>query len=221
VLVQREEPEAGATLQSARLVNGVLELERKEVYAQTYVAQNKSDADKMLVLEVPSVGEDYVLVEPKVADETAQDLFRFRRPVPAGGGLRFKVVMEADALDIVHIDRAPLDELGVHVEAEEIPPDVRKALAEAVAMRRALDDLMRDVSERESEIAKTTADQARISENMKSVSDDTEYYTRLLKKLDEQESAIEATQKENRDRLGQQADLRAKLTRYLSNLNVG
>ena len=35
VLVQQEEPEASGTIQSARIVKGVIEFKRKEVYAQT------------------------------------------------------------------------------------------------------------------------------------------------------------------------------------------
>ena len=173
------------------------------------------------MLEVPKVGDDYTLVEPAAPDEQTDELFRFRRPVPAGGGLRFKVAMEAMALQLIQIQDAPLDDLQAQVKAEEIPAEVRKALAEALAMRRALDDLMREVSERESEISKITVDQSRIRENMKSVSSENDYYNRLLKKLDEQETAVETIQGEIRERLGRQADLRAKLAQFLANLNVG
>jgi predicted solute-binding protein len=56
---------------------------------------------------------------------------------------------------------------------------------------------------------------------MKTVAQSTDYYNRLLKKLDEQETSIEKLQKESVD-LQQKLDQQRKaLQDYLANLNVG
>ena len=55
---------------------------------------------------------------------------------------------------------------------------------------------------------------------MKTVSAETDYYKRLVKKLDEQETAIEKTQKEiAEDRKGSDA-MTKQLETYLMNLTV-
>ena len=70
-------------------------------------------------------------------------------------------------------------------------------------------------------IAEITAEQTRIRENMKTVSQTTQYYERLLAKLNEQESSIESLQKE-RDSLTQKRDsLRKDLEDYLNGLTLG
>ena len=53
---------------------------------------------------------------------------------------------------------------------------------------------------------------------MKTVSADTEYYKRLVKKLDEQETAIEKTQKEIAEDRKASEVMSKQLTEYLANL---
>jgi len=66
-----------------------------------------------------------------------------------------------------------------------------------------------------------TAEQARIRENMKTVGQTTEYYKRLLTKLNEQESSIERLQRE-RDELSKTRDAQRKeLEDYVINLTIG
>ena len=64
-------------------------------------------------------------------------------------------------------------------------------------------------------------EQQRIRENMKSVDRNSEYYTRLLTKLNDQETQLEALQKEIDELNGKLNQQRAALEEYVSNLNVG
>ena len=63
-------------------------------------------------------------------------------------------------------------------------------------------------------------EQNRIRENMKTVAQGSDYYKRLLKKLDEQETAIEALQGETAGLQKTLEKQRADLEQYLSGLNV-
>ncbi len=105
--------------------------------------------------------------------------------------------------------------------ANEIPEPVRKALAEAKRLKSAADDAKRQLAERNQRLENLAREQARIRENMKTVSESTEYYTRLLKKLDEQETAIETLQKEGSDLQRKSEGSRQALEAYLRDLNVG
>ena len=220
VRVQREEPEGASTIQRAQVAGGVLTIDRREVYAQTYVAQNKSTVDKQMVFEVASVGDDYRLVEPARADEKTEQLYRFRRPVAAGQTVRFKVVMDSPVQSVVRLDRAELDDLEAFVEGDEMPAAVREALAEPLRLRRAISDLAREINERQSKIAATATEQQRMRDNMAAVAEDSEYYLRLLKKLDEQETAIETIQREIADRQAKQAATVKQLAEHLATLKV-
>jgi predicted transcriptional regulator len=70
-------------------------------------------------------------------------------------------------------------------------------------------------------LAQTTAEQARLRENMKTVAQSSQYYERLLAKLNEQESSIERLQKERDDLTAKRESMRRELSEYLDSLNVG
>ena len=111
--------------------------------------------------------------------------------------------LRAGDVEYLRLLDAKPDALSVYVAAKEIPEPVRKALAEAVRLKAAVDDATRQMAERSKRLAALTAEQTRIRENMKTVSESSEYYTRLLKKLDEQETMIETLQKEGSALQGQ------------------
>jgi septal ring factor EnvC (AmiA/AmiB activator) len=98
---------------------------------------------------------------------------------------------------------------------------VRDAIGKAVQLRQSVVDVDRDIATRTQRVAEITSEQNRIRENMKTVAPSTQYYSRLLEKLNEQESAIESLQKE-RDALTAKRDaLRRELDDYLGGLMVG
>ena len=76
-------------------------------------------------------------------------------------------------------------------------------------------------AEREAQVNTLTADQSRIRENIKTVDKSSAYATRLLKKLDDQESQIEKLRPET-DTLRTKLDEQNRaLADYLNGLNVG
>ena len=98
---------------------------------------------------------------------------------------------------------------------------MREALLKAMQLRQALADSERQAAEKDQQIQQITQEQNRIRENMKTVAQNTPLYTRLIKKLDDQESTIEKLQSEKED-LKKKADAqRNELADYLNNLNVG
>ncbi len=56
---------------------------------------------------------------------------------------------------------------------------------------------------------------------MKTVAQSSQYYERLLAKLNEQESSIERLQKERDDLTAKRESMRRELSEYLDSLNVG
>ena len=64
---------------------------------------------------------------------------------------------------------------------------------------------------RDGQIAAITGEQNRIRENMKTVAPSTQYYERLLAKLNEQESSIESLQKERASLVSRRAGLQRDL----------
>jgi chromosome segregation ATPase len=103
----------------------------------------------------------------------------------------------------------------------EVPQNVREALAKAVQLKQATVDAERDIAARNQRVAEITAEQNRIRENMKTVAQSTQYYDRLLAKLNEQESSIESLQKERDALIAKRDSARRELEEYLNGLTVG
>ena len=148
-------------------------------------------------------------------------LYRFRRSVPAGKVGKLTVRLRTPDVEEVQLLRAPLDSISVYVGAREIPETVRKALDEVVQLKSALTNATRQAEDRRKRLAELTNEQSRIRENMKTVASNSEYYSRLLKKLDEQETTIETLQKELAGLQKQAAERKEELEAFVRDLNVG
>jgi uncharacterized protein YeeX (DUF496 family) len=88
-------------------------------------------------------------------------------------------------------------------------------------MKRALLDVQRQIQEKQKKVGEITQEQERIRSNMGSVSQTSQYYTRLLTKLNEQETAIEGLQGEIEQLQRTYEQRRQELETYLSNTTVG
>ena len=220
LIVDASKVREDSAIQTGRIVKGVLEVTTKQAFAQEYVNENKSDRDKTLLIEHP-VRQGWKLVEPAKADETTEQVYRFKGGVPAGKQSKLTVRQEIVTGQQIAILPGDIGQLEFYARTGEIPKEVRDALAKAVALKYALVDTQRLVQERQRLTGEISQEQARIRENMKTVAANSEYYSRLLKKLDEQETRIESLQNEitslQQKRQGQQKELED----YLASLNVG
>jgi len=195
VLVQAEPQPHDSAVQAAKLVKGVLQLSWKDVAEQTYVIDNKSDEDKSIIVEHPREPE-WRLDEPAKAEETTDSVYRFERKLPAGKVLKLAVRTEmARPEEVQLLDIAP-ERLEVYFKLNHMPQNVRDALGDVIQSKHTLADTARQIGERTKRITDVSTEQTRIRENMKTVSQTTDYYARLVKKLDEQETQIESMQKE-------------------------
>ena len=220
MLVDSTKNKTDSALQTGKIVKGVLQITRKHVASQDYVAENKSDKDKSLIIE-HAIKPGWKLVETDKPIETTQTLYRFKGSVPAKKSAAFTVkeeIVQSEELAILPTDLSALD---FYSRAGEIPQPVRDALVKAMQLKQALVDTQRKVAETDQRVQSITAEQNRIRENMRTVNQQSEYSQRLLKKLNEQESQIEKLQTESEDLRKQAEQQRADLEKYLSNLNVG
>jgi hypothetical protein len=221
VLVQSQNARQENAVQMGKVVKGVLSLTRKLVASQEYTAENKGEKDKTLVVEHPRRGGGWKLAEPAKADETTDALYRFKGGVQAGKGTKLAVreeLVTTERVQLLNVDDGTLD---VYVRTGEIPQPVRDALARAAKLRQDLAATRQQVQQRRQKVDVITREQTRLRDNMKSVAQNTDYYQRLLKKLDEQESQIEALQKEAAG-LEKEAEVqRRAMEEYVNGLSVG
>ena len=207
------------TVTATKILKGALVVTRKYVSAKEYSFENKGDHDKTVVIEHPLRAGWNLVGMPKPA-ETTNALHRFEQPVGAGKTERLTVREENVQSQNVSLLPMAVGDAQFYTQTGEIPKAVREALAKAIAFKQSAADTQRQINDRNAQVSTLAADQTRIRENIKSVDRTTSYATRLLKKLDDQESQIDKLRNETeslRTKLdGQTRDLQ----NYLNNLNV-
>jgi hypothetical protein len=205
---------------SGKIVKGVLHLTYKYVYTQEYVAQNKGDKDKTLLIEHAKRG-GWKLVDTVEPVETTEQLYRFKGASPAGKQTKLVVKEEnvrVEQMAILPTDVGPLE---VYAKTGTIPQPVRDALTKAATMKYAMADTERDLQQRQQRIKEITAEQDRMRNNIRAVQPNTEYYNRLVKKLNEQETTIETLRMQVEDLTNKRDAQRKELEDYLAALSVG
>jgi hypothetical protein len=210
------------SLLTAKINKGVLVVSRKLVASQEYAADNKTTKDKILVVEHPA-RYGWKLVDTQQPFETTPSVYRFKGTAVAGKVTVLTVKEEMVQNETIMLASAGIDQLAFYgrTGAGEIPKDVRDALAKAIQLKQSLVDVERDINMRNQRVAEISGEQNRIRENMKTVAQSTQYYDRLLAKLNEQESSIESLQKERDTLTARRDSLRRELDEYLNGLTVG
>lgn len=207
------------TVQSGRIVKGVLLVSRKSVSAREYGAENKSDRDKRLVIEHP-VRPGWKLVETPRPAETTEKVYRFEETAPAGKSAKLTVKEENVISQQVSLLGLNAEDALAYSRLGEISEPVREALSKAAGLKQAAAETQRQIADREARAQAITVEQERIRENLKTVDRTGAYATRLLKKLDDQESQLEKLRTEAealRPKLDAQ---QSALSDYLNGLSV-
>jgi hypothetical protein len=213
---QRQE----SRVQTGKLVKGVLHLTRKNVFTQQYVLANKADRDRVLIIEHP-FHKGWKLVDSPKPLETTDTYYRFKESVPAGKTGILKVQEEITQGETIAILTSDLGQLAFYSRMGEIPQEVRDALVKAMSLKSAMVDTERQIKERQQQLAEITQEQQRIRENMASISRTSQYYTRLLSKLNDQETAIEKLQGELAQLKHTYGRQRNELETFLTNTTIG
>jgi len=210
----------GSTIQSGRIVKGVLQLTRKQVRTRDYRVENKGEKERTVLVEHPRLG-GWELAGAAKPVETTDQLYRFELAVPAGKSGQLSVSQERVQGETIAILPADIGQIEIYSRTGAIPEAVRSVLTKAMEHKRAMVETERQIDERRRQVAEITGEQERIRANMGSVSRNSDYYTRLLTKLNDQETRLEKLQSEIDTLTGKLAEQRNALERYLSGINVG
>jgi ubiquinone biosynthesis protein UbiJ len=209
-----------SSVMTAKIAKGLLLIDRKVVSQQEYLADNKSEKEKMLVVEHP-VRQGWTLVDSPKPYETTASAYRFEVAAPAKKTTSLMIreqSVQSQAMGLLGTD---VTQLLSYSKSGEIPADVRAAIAKAAQLTAVVSDIDRQLAQHTRQIADITTEQARIRENMKTVGQTSQYYQRLLAKLNDQETSIEKLQRERDDLQAKRDAARKELEDYLRDLTVG
>ena len=203
---------------TGKIAKGVLDVKWKYVSSIEYTAENKGAKDVTLVIEHAG---SWDLTDTPEPIEQTESLRRFKLDLPAGKTRKLRVKEQTTAGRNIQLATAEEKEYAYCSTSGVIPPAVREAIAKLIRLRAGIAESQSEIEQRRKQIEEITAEQTRIRENMKSVNQQqSEYYARLLKKLNDQESQIETLQSESVEWRKTAGARRKELDEYLSTLSV-
>ena len=147
-------------IQTGKIVKGVLSISHKYVSSQDYIADNKSDHDKTLIVEHP-IRPGWSLVDTEKPIETTDTLYRFKGTVSPSKTSTLTIkeqIVQDQQLAILPVDT---DAVLMYSRTGEFPQKVRDALTKAAQMKQAVVDFERQMNETNAKIDSVTKDQAR------------------------------------------------------------
>ncbi|MDR2143345.1 MAG: hypothetical protein LBP29_03140 [Treponema sp.] len=216
---------ASAKISSTRFVStvtvsgGVMIVNRRLVYERAYTIKNAGAETKRLVVEHP-VTSGASLSEPASYLEKTDSLYRFVRDLPGGGEIVFTVREESPVSERIVLSQLREDGFVSYATNQEIPANVRAALAVAVELQQKAAAARQVLSEIQSRKTRLDVEQDRIRQNLVAVGSETEPGRNYLKRMTDLDREIDAVNGEmaGAEKLVQTA--RAELEAYIAGLNL-
>jgi hypothetical protein len=178
---------------AVKIDKGILHSVTKVRESVTYNVKNRSDQDRMLLIEHPFRA-DFKLVSKVEPVEHARNVNRFELKVAAGKTGSLSVVEEQDRGEDVVLKESNDQRILFFVHSRGVSARVKKALRKALELRNTQAATASDLAAVQKELKDITDDQPRLRSNLKEVPKTDPLYKRYLVKLNKQETEIEKLQ---------------------------
>ena len=206
-------------LVAVRLRRGTLISSRKNTEARVYVVRNRDRKKKDVLIEHP-FRDDWTLVEPSEPSERTRQWYRFAVAVDPDKQARLLVREERQYDETVALTNFHSDQIAVYIRSKAVSDAVKKALQHLVQLRDKLAQTQAERARLEQTVAEISLEQTRIRENMGKLAQNSDLYTRYVKKLDQQETELDDLRKKIEALKDTEARQQRELNDYLGSLEV-
>ena len=190
-LVDREIKES-QVIGKGRIVRGVLELTYEQEQHTTYRLKAPAREAREILIEHPRMP-GWKIVKPTEADvELTDNMYRIRHKLEAGEQAEIEVVLTRPNLQKVALVGQGKNFYMAYAGNAELDSSLKKAFAEMARLRDVVDGHQRRMQELEGERNRIHQEQKRIRDNLSRVPQGSDLQKRYLRKLDQQEDALEA-----------------------------
>lgn len=219
VEVTQQQQAGSGEIVSLKIAKGVLIHRHKYVDARVYQIKNKEKKDRVLLIEQP-YGDEWKLVEPKEPDERTAQLSRFRVSAKQMETTSLSVKLEQLTDQTVALAQLSNEQIGFYLRSKVISKGVTDALEKIVAMRVDFDAAQRNLQQLENSVKEAVNEQARVRENLKTLSAGSDAHKRQQTKFDEIETQIETLRKNIETARADVEMKRMALEQYLLGLTI-
>ncbi|MCL1815322.1 MAG: DUF4139 domain-containing protein [Treponema sp.] len=182
-------------ISSVTVSNGVMVINRRQVNERTYTVKNTSSESKRLIIEHPITGNS-TLIEPAKYLEKTDSLYRFEQTLKANGELVFTVKEEIPIRESITLGTLRTDSLASYSTTQEIPANVRTALARAVELKRKNEAAVQAQSELQTRHTRLVSEQDRVRQNLTAVGTGSDLGKEYMKRMTDLDNEIDSVFKE-------------------------
>jgi hypothetical protein len=186
---------------------------------KTYKAKNRSQTDRLLIVEHPYRPE-FHLVSTQKPSEQARDVYRFEVKVPAGKTADVEVAEERDVVSTVQLSNSDDQTMRVFLSESVTSAKVKAALQKAIELRTTWAKTQQDLGQVQAQLKDITDDQGRLRANMRELPQSSAIYKKYLEKFEKQEGQIEEMQATIKKLQDQEHKQRQEFDNYLGGLDV-
>jgi hypothetical protein len=164
------------------VADGVMTISRRQNYEKAYTLRNASSEAKRIIIEHPAIS-GATLAEPAAYDERTPALYRFIRQLPASQELKFTVREETPVSERISLVQMRPETFLSYSTNQEIPANVRSALARAIEFKRIADNAALAVQNLEAQRTRLISEQDRIRQNLAAAGNQTPQGQEYLRRM--------------------------------------
>ena len=171
---------------------GTIRRHRAVIETKTYNLNNKTDKDKIVVIEHP-IHKDWRLLNEQKPIEITDNYQRFEITVPANSQKEFQVKEERDSWDQLAVGNITPEDIAVFVREGQISDKTRKQLEKIIDLKTNIVSVDRQINRLEKERSEIGEDQNRIRNNLRSLgqsAEEKELRSRYILQLNAQETRL-------------------------------
>jgi hypothetical protein len=187
--------------------------------AKTYKAKNRSQTDRLLIVEHPYRPE-FHLVSLQKPSEQARDVYRFEVKVAAGKTGDVDVAEERDVVSTVQLTNSDDQTIRQFLTLPVTSEKVKAALQKAIELRTIWAKTQQDLGQVQKQLKDITDDQVRLRANMHELPQSSPIYKKYLEKFEKQEGEIEEMQATIKKLQDTEHKQRQEFDTYLGALDV-
>jgi outer membrane murein-binding lipoprotein Lpp len=204
---------------TVRILGGVMTITRRQVYERVYTIRNASDEQKKLILEHPIMS-GAELVEPLAAEDRTASLYRFTRYLAPKETHSFTVREEYPISETITLANLRADTFLSYSTNQEIPANVREALARAIELRVKTDEATTAQRDLESQLTRLIAEQDRIRRNLEAAGNTSPQGQDYLRRLAALDSDIDDLNRQISDAVREVQRARREYEDYLASIRI-
>jgi hypothetical protein len=211
--------EGNGKLTKVELLKGILTTTTKLHEGKSYKFKNRSEQDRLLVVEHPYRPE-FTLICKEKPSERARDVYRFELKLPAGKTAELGVVEERDLVQTVRLSNSDDQTMQLFLTSPASTSEVKAVVQKAVELKSAWMKTTQELAKVGKELKDIVDDQGRLRANLKEMPRDTNAYKRYIEKFEKQETEIEELQGSIKKLQDAEQRQRQAFEAYLESLGV-